>query len=65
MEDYMFKPDVIREKCFKLNKSIAEKGLELNIVPGQHISEKICSWLSYWHSQKFGRSPNFAVLRQF
>ena len=40
MEDYMFKPDEIREKCFELNKSIAEKGLEINVTPGQHISEK-------------------------
>lgn len=40
MEDYMFKPHEIKEKCFELNKAISEKGLDLNIVPGQHISEK-------------------------
>jgi len=40
MENYMFKPNEIKEKCYELNRSIAEKGLELNIVPGQHISEQ-------------------------
>ena len=40
MENYMFKADEIKGKCCQLNRSIAEKGLELNIVPGQHISEK-------------------------
>ena len=40
MNGYMFKPDEIRGKCRELNKSIAEKGFELNIVLGQHISEK-------------------------
>ncbi|MBW2127442.1 MAG: hypothetical protein JRH08_17740 [Deltaproteobacteria bacterium] len=40
MENYMFKSDEIKKKCYELNKSIAEKSLELNIVPGQHISEK-------------------------
>lgn len=40
MENYMFQPDKIKEKCCELNRSIEEKGLELNIVPGQHISEK-------------------------
>ena len=40
MEDYMFKRNEIKEKCLELNKSISEKGLDLNIVPGKHISEK-------------------------
>jgi tyrosine-protein phosphatase YwqE len=40
MENYMFQPDKIKEKCFELNRAIDEKGLELNVVPGQHISEK-------------------------